>query len=92
MSGIGTYIQHLMGQGIYDFALGKGEEIRKYDDEVKVIHFDAPIYSLKEQVIFPNKEVENAGIKLIHFPHYNVPFSYRGNFIVMESWLVNRLD
>ena len=31
MSGIGTYIQHLMDKGIYDYAFGREEEIRKYD-------------------------------------------------------------
>lgn len=82
MSGIGTYIQHLMGQGIYDYALGKEEEIRKYDKEVNVIPYDAPIYSVKEQLCFPNREVRRAGIQLIHFPHYNVPISYRGEFVV----------
>ncbi len=82
MSGIGTYIQHLMGHGIYDYALGKEEEIRKYDSEVKVIPYDAPIYSPKEQMTFPNKEVKSAGIEIIHFPHYNVPITYRGKYVV----------
>lgn len=81
MSGIGTYVQHLMGQGIYDYALGTEETIRKYDDEVVVIPYDAPIYSLKEQLLFPNKDVKRAGISLIHFPHYNVPASYSGRFL-----------
>lgn len=82
MSGIGTYIQHLMGQGIYDIALGREEEIRKYDKTVKVIPYDTAIYGLEEQVCFPNKEIRKAGIDLIHFPHYNVPASYKGKFIV----------
>lgn len=82
MSGIGTYIQHLMGQGIYDYALGREDEIQRYDSHVKIIPYDAPIYSIKEQIGFPNKEVNDAGITLIHFPHYNVPLSYRGKFIV----------
>lgn len=82
MSGIGTYIQHLMGQGLYDYALGDAELIRKYDREVDVIPFSASIYSPKEQLLFPNNAVKNAGISLIHFPHYNVPISYRGRFIV----------
>ena len=82
MSGVGTYIQHLMGQGIYDYAYGKEEEIKKYDKNVKVISYDATIYSPKEQIFFPNAETKKAGIELVHFPHYNVPFSYRGNFVV----------
>ena len=37
MSGIGTYIQHLMGEGIYDYAFGDENIIRKYDKDVKVM-------------------------------------------------------
>lgn len=81
MSGIGTYIQHLMGVGIYDYALGKEGEIRRYDSDVKVIPYDAPIYSPKEQLGFPNKAVKLAGIDIMHFPHYNVPISYRGKYV-----------
>lgn len=81
MSGIGTYIQHLMGHGIYDVALGNEEEIRRYDSDVKVIPYDAPIYSPKEQVGFPNKAAKAVGIDIMHFPHYNVPISYRGKYV-----------
>lgn len=100
MSGIGTYIQHLMDKGIYDYAFGREEEIRKYDKNVKIIPYDAPIYSPKEQMTFPNKEVREANIHLVHFPHYNVPFSYRGDFVVtvhdlthiiLSEFLGNRL-
>lgn len=82
MSGIGVYIQHLMGQGIYDYAFGNEAEIRQYDKSVKVIPYDAAIYSPLEQISFPNKEVKKAGIQLVHFPHYNVPISYKGDFVV----------
>ena len=89
MSGIGTYIQHMMGQGIYDYALGSEELIRKYDKDVKVIPFDAPIYSPKEQLFFSNKAVKVAGIDLMHFPHYNVPISYRGRYVVTVHDLIH---
>ena len=82
MSGIGTYIQHLMGRGIYDYAVGDETQIRKYDKDVQVIHFDAPIYGLKEQLFYPNHAIENAGISLMHFPHYSVPVTYRGDYVV----------
>ena len=82
MSGIGTYIQHLMDQGIYDYAVGSEEQIRKYDKSVKVIPFDANIYKLKEQLNFPNRQIKKAGIDIMHFPHYNVPVSYRGRYMV----------
>lgn len=82
MSGIGTYIQHLMGQGIYDYAFGNEKVIHKYDKTVKVIPYDAPIYSPQEQISFPSFAAKRAGICLVHFPHYNVPLSYRGKFVV----------
>lgn len=82
MSGIGTYIQHLMGKNIYDYAIGKEEEIRRYDKKVKIIPFEASIYGLKEQLAFPNREIKKSGIEIIHFPHYDVPITYRGRFVV----------
>ncbi len=82
MSGIGTYIQHLLGRGIYDYAVGNEAQIRKYDKEVQVIHFDAPIYGIREQLFYPNHAVEKAGISLMHFPHYSVPVTYRGDYVV----------
>ena len=82
MSGIGTYIQHLMGKGLYDYAIGREEEIRRYDKKVKIIPFDAAIYSPKEQLLFPNKKVKAAGVSIMHFPHYNVPLFYHGEYVV----------
>lgn len=81
-SGIGVYIQHQMGLGIYDVAVGREVEIRKYDKDVRIIPFDAPIYSPKEQLTFPQKAIREAGVALMHFPHYNVPLPYRGKFVL----------
>lgn len=82
MSGIGTYIQHLMAQGIYDVAIGDEKQIRRYDKTVKVIQFNAPIYGLKEQLRYPNTLIREAGVNIMHFPHYNVPISYKGDYVV----------
>lgn len=81
MSGIGSYIQHLMGRNIYDIALGNEKIIRKYDKKVKVIPFDAKIYSIKEQLAFPYYTLKKENVALIHFPHYNVPLLYQGKYI-----------
>lgn len=81
-SGIGIYIQHLMGYGLYDYAIGNESEIRKYDTNVNVIPFDAPIYKIKEQMLFPIQEINDAKIEIMHFPHYNVPISYQGRYVV----------
>lgn len=82
MSGIGTYIQHLMNQGIYDIAIGNKKEIRKYDKNVAIIPFDASIYGIKEQIAFPQKKLKNMNVEIVHFPHYNVPYFYQGEIVV----------
>lgn len=82
MSGIGTHIQHLMGCGLYDYAVGVEEEIRRYDRDVRVIPFDARIYGPKEQLRFPTRALSQAGVRIMHFPHYNVPACYRGRYVV----------
>lgn len=82
MSGIGTYIQHLMAQGIYDVAIGDEKVIRRYDKTVNVVQFDAPIYGLKEQLRYPNTLIRETGVNIMHFPHYNVPISYKGDYVV----------
>lgn len=89
MSGIGTYIQHLMGRGIYDIALGNQKLIHKYDPTVKVIPFSEKIYSVGEQIRFPYKTLKKEQIDLIHFPHYNVPFFYRGKYVVTVHDLIH---
>jgi len=82
MSGIGTYIQHLIDSDIYEMALGDKKLIRKYNDRLEMIDYDAPIYGIKEQFKFPYKKVKKSKVDLMHFPHYNIPLFYRGKFIV----------
>ncbi len=82
MSGIGTYIKALMGHGIYDVALGDGNDILKYDANVKVINYSDKIYGAGEQLHFPSRELRKSGADLLHVPHYNVPVFYRGKLAV----------
>ncbi len=82
MSGIGTYIKALMGHGIYDIALGDGNDILKYDANVKVINYSDKIYGAGEQMHFPSRELRKSGADLLHVPHYNVPVFYRGKLAV----------
>jgi glycosyltransferase involved in cell wall biosynthesis len=81
-SGIGKYIQYILGQGIYDVAIGNKEQIRKYDAKVEIIEFESSIYGLKGQLLFPQKELKKRGVTLIHFPHYNVPLFFHLPFVV----------
>ena len=42
---------------------------------------DFPHYSLKEQLVLP-KLLRSLNPDLVHFPHFNTPFFYKGNFVV----------
>jgi glycosyltransferase involved in cell wall biosynthesis len=81
-SGIGKYIQYILGRGIYDVAIGNKDQIRKYDKEVEIVEFESSIYGLKGQLFFPQKELKKRGVTLVHFPHYNVPLFFRLPFVV----------
>ncbi len=82
MSGIGRYIQNIINNGIYDVALGDEALIRKYNKSIKVIQYKEKIYGLCEQLKFPVEELKVEQIQLVHFPHYNVPILYKGDFVV----------
>lgn len=88
-SGIGTYIRNLMGQGIYDVALGDEESIRKYDRDVTVIPFKDNIYGIGEQIHFPYRELKKLGITKLHSPHYNIPLFFRGKLVVTIHDLIH---
>lgn len=82
MSGIGTYIQNLMKNGCYNIALGKTEEIREFNTDIKTINYNAAIYGIKEQLKFPYKELKKEKPDVLHVPHYNVPIFYKGKMVV----------
>lgn len=82
MSGIGTYIQHLMKAGIYDVALGNENEIKEFSADVNIIDYDCKIYGFKEQLRFPYRKLKKSKPDILHIPHYNVPIFYRGRLFV----------
>jgi len=47
----------------------------------RLVPVDAPPYRLAEQAILPGV-LARAQLALVHFPHYNLPFLYRGPFVV----------
>ncbi len=74
-SGVGTYLQNLISNLIKNhelILLGNKEEILGFPwaKEVKIINFNSPIYSIKEQLIAPFKIPES---KIHLTPFYNVP-------------------
>ena len=82
MSGIGTYIKNLMKNDCYDIALGRKDAIKDINNNVEIVDYDCKIYSIKEQLKFPYKELRKLKPDVLHIPHYNVPVFYRGRMVV----------
>jgi len=89
-SGIGTYIKNLVPLVISElnnvryFLLGNETELSSAglldNFNVDCIEFNAPIYSIKEQLLFPILIPKKT--KLFWSPHYNIPIYYRGKLLV----------
>ncbi|OXG03452.1 glycosyltransferase involved in cell wall biosynthesis [Flavobacterium araucananum] len=75
-SGIGTYLKNVIPGILQAFdevlVLGNTQEIKSFDwsTEVKIIEFNADIYSLKEQFQYPSIIPE---CDILWCPHFNVP-------------------
>jgi glycosyltransferase involved in cell wall biosynthesis len=89
-SGIGTCLREwlprlIAGRPEDDFAL-LGPEHLLADvpwtrvPNVRVIHLDAPIYSIREQIDVPLRIPK--GTDLFWSPHYNIPLAWRGRLVV----------
>ena len=98
-SGIGTYIRGLlaaiqrigMPPDLPPLVLvGDPEDIASRPELggfTPIVPFRAPIYSVREQVLFPVP----SGARLLHFPHYNVPRLVRRPFVVTIHDLIHWL-
>ena len=59
---------------------------KKYFDTLKVpinwekVLVDVPHYSFREQIVLP-RVIKKHGANLVHFPHFNIPLFWRGNFV-----------
>lgn len=91
-SGIGTQIEEVISllmnhKDIHLTLIGNSKKIRTHFPQVENIHhFDVPIYTIKEQFLFPDLIQEKG---LYHFPHYNVPIKYVKNGIVVIHDLIH---
>lgn len=75
MSGIGRYISELLPFIIAELGkdvvlLGKKDELKQYNN--KIIEFDAPIYTIQEQINY-RKIIPKS--KLFWSPHFNIPLA-----------------
>jgi glycosyltransferase involved in cell wall biosynthesis len=81
-SGIGAYIRNILGGVKYDFAVGSRGDLPASFPDDRVIRFEYPNYSIKEQLFFPYKHLRRAKIDVLHVPHLNIPIFYRGKMAV----------
>lgn len=94
-SGIGTYLKNVI-PGILDAfeevtVLGNTEEINEFNwsNQVKVIEFNAKIYSLKEQIVYPWIVPK---CDIFWTPHFNLPvLPIRAKKVVATIHDVNHL-
>ncbi|MCS7204122.1 MAG: glycosyltransferase family 4 protein [Leptospiraceae bacterium] len=93
-SGIGTQIEEVISNllkspGIELYLIGKNQTIYEFFPHLpssQVIDYDAPIYSIKEQIRYPKRKT-NKG--LYHFPHYNANLFQLSNGIVVIHDLIH---
>ncbi|MGB3057716.1 MAG: glycosyltransferase, partial [Candidatus Omnitrophota bacterium] len=86
--GIGRYISSLIPEVARQarkkdsFVLfGDPLKLRDLAEEpnVRIVPWDAPIYSIREQIEHPYGRED---IDLVHFPHFNIPVFYRKKMVV----------
>jgi glycosyltransferase involved in cell wall biosynthesis len=104
-SGIGTYLKNLLENYArmdcdfsFRLACPRQESVREFGcDRFTWVRADAPIYSLREQWEILRLA---QGADVLHCPHYNIPYFYRGpmvvtihdvNHLVMRQFLPSRL-
>jgi len=88
-SGIGTAIEGwLQGMSELDGAdrpglvlIGGADRLKGWAAllEAEIVSFDAPVYSIREQLAFPQP---NDRWDLLHVPHYNFPLRYQDPLVV----------
>lgn len=88
-SGIGTYIRMMLRTGKYSVALGSETKIRKYEKEIRIIPFEEKIYSIREQLKYPYRQLKRNGVTVLHAPHYNAPLLWNRKLIVTIHDLIH---
>jgi glycosyltransferase involved in cell wall biosynthesis len=87
VSGIGTYLQNVVPEVVDHFSekkfylLGNAELLAsvRWPENVVIISFDVPLYSLKEQLYAPLIIPKDS--HLLWWPHWNAPIFYSGPLV-----------
>jgi len=77
-TGVGAYLRNLLKFIDYSVILGDPALISKPN----VIPYTAPIYGIKEQLAFPYRILQKTKPDILHVPHSNIPWFYRGKIAV----------
>lgn len=91
-SGIGTQVQHTLA-GLFQrtnpetVPVGNAATVRRFFPEFEgsVVEFDAPIYSIKEQIRFPAPDKG----AILHIPHYAAPVRLLSRSVVVVHDLIH---
>ncbi len=88
--GLGRYVEQLVkhlleadseNQYVLFLTSANWEKVTVNTNRVQKVLSDIPWYSLAEQVRFSGI-IKQAGVDLMHFPHWNVPVLYRAPFVL----------
>ncbi len=96
-SGIGTYLMTLLtelasmeSEFNFEVICTEPELLRHLPpDRFRLVESKAPIYSLREQWEVPRLA---RGARLLHCPHYNIPYLHRGRMVVTIHDLGHLVD
>jgi glycosyltransferase involved in cell wall biosynthesis len=91
-SGIGTQVKHtleelLRRQDPETVPVGNARTLYSYFPEFKgrVVEFSAPVYSIKEQILFPSPGKD----AILHIPHYAAPVRFLSQSVVVVHDLIH---
>jgi len=91
--GIGTYTRCLLREAMKEapddefILFGDPELVRAEFNfpNMRAVKWNAPVYSVTEQVNLPYKEED---LDVLHVPHFNIPLAYRGRMVVTVHDLI----
>ena len=63
------------------------DDYQPFNENFKKVMADYPWYSFSEQIFFP-LTLHKYKLDLVHFPHFNVPLLYFGNFVLTVHDLI----
>ena len=96
-SGVGRYIRNLITQlqiidkknEYFILLLQKDYSFLKESENFRKVVAEFRWYGVSEQIKLP-KILNSLKADLVHFPHFNVPFLYRGKFVVTIHDLIHQ--